>query len=373
MGSPDILLPARDPTDHPPLPQVDNLGGPVQATPEVWTVVWQGSEDLGAQVTTFVAWMLQSSYWTSTLAEYGVGAGVSKGLLVIQQPAPAKLDDSDLQVLLLNLIGHSVASAPAFPVPNGNSQFIFLLPKGTMSTASGDFGCHGGGYVGYHSSAIAMVGGASMPVAYSVDLQCMADPGTYFDELTRVISHEVAEAASDPQPDSKPAFRSLQLSGVPGVGGGEIGDLCNGLGLPVAVDGANPPTSYWVQRQYSSAAAKAGVSDPCVPAPNHPYFNVAVSPAALSLTLPKPAKSTRLTAKIEPYSFGNAGEIKWVLAGLGQGITAYPASGSAHAGDTLLLVLNLDATAKAGLYPILIESQAQAGGTNFWFSSLTLK
>ena len=62
---------------------------PVQTAPEVWTVVWQGDEAFGADVVDFVDWMLHSDYWKTSLGEYGIGAGKSKGLIVLPTAAPA--------------------------------------------------------------------------------------------------------------------------------------------------------------------------------------------------------------------------------------------------------------------------------------------
>src|SRR6185312_7555386 len=74
---------ARAPLDHPPLWRLTHGTGAVQAAPEIWTVVWQGDEAIGADTADFVDWMLHSDYWTGSLGEYGIGAGVSKGLVVI--------------------------------------------------------------------------------------------------------------------------------------------------------------------------------------------------------------------------------------------------------------------------------------------------
>src|SRR5947209_15279158 len=48
--------------------QVTNFMGPVLNAPEVWTVVWQGDEALGDKVQKFMSWMLQSDYWTQSVA-----------------------------------------------------------------------------------------------------------------------------------------------------------------------------------------------------------------------------------------------------------------------------------------------------------------
>src|SRR5579864_3082839 len=59
---PDLsgLPPAdHDPTQHPPVPRMSSVSAASTITaPEIWTVVWQGDEALGAQVNTFTTWML---------------------------------------------------------------------------------------------------------------------------------------------------------------------------------------------------------------------------------------------------------------------------------------------------------------------------
>src|SRR4051812_7455707 len=87
---------ARGPMDHPPLWHIRYGGGPLQAAPEVYVVVWQDAGSLGPRLGDFIDWMLGSDYWTGSLAEYGIGAGKFKGLIVLPMAAPPTITDSDL-------------------------------------------------------------------------------------------------------------------------------------------------------------------------------------------------------------------------------------------------------------------------------------
>src|SRR5262249_38608606 len=99
---PDMSLPKRDPTDHPALTQMDYYGRQTLAAPEVWTVVWQGDEALGAKTNDFINWMLNSGndFWTPGVSEYKVGAGKGMGVIVLPDAAPATIDDTMLTAMV---------------------------------------------------------------------------------------------------------------------------------------------------------------------------------------------------------------------------------------------------------------------------------
>jgi hypothetical protein len=350
-------LPPRDPTDHPPLPQLQDFGGGTIANIELWTVVWPGDEALGARVEQFHRWMVTSDYWTGSLAEYGVGAGKSNGLVVLPTQPPTTIDDNAFTTLIAHMIQQG-----QIPTPNKNTVIMFIVPEKTQSTLGGSKGCQS--YGGYHSETY-----DKGDYVYSVNLQCPGfSSGSPFDSLTDVLSHEAAEAASDPRPQSRPGWLNTQIPD-----GSEIGDLCVGLDYTVTAEGqdtqGNPgSTSYVVTRLYSQKRAAAGVADPCVPAPTHPYFNVGVAPADWQVTV------GTSTAAIEPYAFGDVGLIKWAFEGNpGPGITVTPQSGSAHAGDTIPISVTVTSKASGGTYPVMVYTQSAKGGTNQWFSSITVQ
>ncbi len=362
---PDLELPRRDPTDHPASWDVPNNGGPVLPNAEIYTIVWPGDEALGAQVDQFHSWMLGSTYWTGSLGEYGVGAGTAKGVIVLPTAAPKTIDDSAFGTL----IKQSIASG-LFPAPDKNTLFAFIVPKNTTSTLQGTTGCQE--YGGYHAETqTASHSGVFVP--YSVNLQCAGfAAGSAFDGLTDVLSHEAAEAATDPHPYTRPGWVSYEVPL-----GGEIGDLCVGLEVSesAAIDVPDAGTdnlNYLVTRLYSAKAAADGTTDPCVPAPNHPYFNVAINPPAITVNVDSTGKGT-LLVKVEPFAYGSVGTIKWALEGQpGPGVTVKPTSGQGTAGDTTYMQIDVNGAQAGYPYPLSLYTQSANGGTNQWFSSITV-
>lgn len=365
---PDLALPARDPADHPELPQVTNYGGPVLANPEVWTVVWPGDEDLGARVNKFTGWMLSSDFWVNSMGEYGVGAGVAKGVIVLPSAAPSTIDDKDLKNVVKSVV--AMLGEPT----NSNSLIQFVVPEAVKQTMQGGQGCVD--YGGYHSQTRSTTGG-SVSIAYAVNLQCKEGSKTLFDLLTEVVTHEVAEAASDPLPFNQPGWTNDTV-----LLGGEIGDLCVELTtsfmatFPGDVDAgvAASTEKYVVQRLYSQKAAKAGKSDPCVPAPSSPYFNVALDPTDAVVKLDTTSGSGDTMVKVEPYAMGDVGAIEWTLYGADMvpGLTVDPSSGSAAPGETIRMTIHATTAAKGQQVPLVVEAKTSDGVINEWFGSITV-
>ena len=345
---------ARGATDHPPLWQITGHGGAPQAAPEVYTVVWPGSEAIGKQVADFVDWMLKSDYWTGSLQEYGVGAGKSMGLIVLPTPPPASISDDELVALARTLASSNQVTLTA------NTQLAFLPPPTTPVTSvrMGN-GCDV--YAGYHGQTKV----DTTTVAYSINLQCAGEAGEPIDQLTRVISHETGEAATDTTPgngfiDSSPGFQ-------------EIGDLCNfGAGLPVDVpaDAQHPARRYWLQRQYSGKTAMAGNLDPCIPLPwKRPYWNVALDPPVLHT--PVAAQQVTLTARLDVFAYGDVGVIKWFASPSDSATTVTPNHGEAQAGDTIPITVTTTPS-QAKTIEIDIDSESEKAGAAAWFSYVTV-
>jgi hypothetical protein len=349
---PDFALPGRPPTDHPPEIQMTNHGGGVITAMELYTIVWQGDEALGAQIDTFHQAMLTSEYWTTRLGEYGIGAGTAKGVLVIPSAAPAQIDGSQIEQILSQNI-----SSGAWPAPNANTVYSYIVPPTTIVTSFGAQGCSSFG--GYH-------GETSARVPYLVNLQCTPS----FGALTFVSSHEAAECATDPHTSSGPGWLADWA--------GEIADLC--VGTPWQITGPAPDggvgDTYTVTRLYSNAAAALGNVDPCGPnSPGVPYFGAALSPNEIDLFTDADGTGS-VAVEVQPFAFGNVGKIRWtVILNFGlpaPGITPVPSGGVGVAGQTFPLTIKASAAAQLGSYPIMIEADA-AGYTNTWFGILTVQ
>lgn len=346
---------ARGPTDHPALWPIKSNGGPVQAAPELTVVVWQGDEALGARLAEFADWMLKSDYWTQSLAEYGIGAGTGKGFVVLPMAPPPTVTDDDLRALVKTLLGSGqVVAGP-------NTQIAFAPNPSTTISAPEGTGCDS--FAGYHDFANTTAGGA----AYLVNLRCKGEEGDPFDQVTWVMSHEASEAATDPQPAS--GF----VAARPSPRAYEIADLCNfnsSTSIDVPADATHPPRRYWVQRLYSAARALDGTKDPCVPLPwDRPYWNVALDPGVIERTTLDVA---RVDARLDVFAYGDVGTIKWFALSAEGNATITPSHGTAHAGDTIPVVITLDSSA-AGVREIDVLSESEKAGAAMWFSYVEVR
>ena len=357
----DFSFPPRDPTEHPAALRLDNFGGPTIAAVETYTVVWPGDEALGAKVETFVAFLVQSDWWARTLTQYGAAPGVSKGVVVMNKPAPTSLDDDELTALISGMITDGV-----IPTPNANTLLLFVPPRTLHYTLQGQVGCDV--YGGYHSETNLIAG---QKISYAVNLQCAGsalDSKIAFDDLTVTISHEAAEAQSDPFPFSDPgwATRTSPL-------GGENADLCVFENARVTAPGvaAAPATTYLVATVYSQAAAVAGDQVLCQPSAT-PFFNVAITPADIVVNRTKLIGGTA-SAKFLPFSFGDVGSITWTLAfSPGSGIKVTPSSGTAKAGDTIPFTVGATSSAKSGGYLMAITVRDAAGDKANYVASIEI-
>jgi hypothetical protein len=342
---------ARGPLDHPPSWQMMNSGGPTQTSPQVWTVVWQGSEAVGKDATDFIDFYLKSDFWKTIATEYGVGPGKSLGMVVIPTPPPLKIDDGGVQTLMKNLV-----MSGAVGTPDKETQLALIVPATTTVTTASGNGCQA--ILGYHGSTLI----GAMRVAYSVNILCTpGQEGEPFDSLTQTINHETVEAATDVAPNSGWA--------AAGPRSYENADLCafnQGMPLQRPADATHAARTYWVQRNYSGVAAKDPTKDPCIPAPwDHPYWNVALDPPQINIA--PNSSSVTVQARLDAFAYGDVGEIHWFIGSSDANIKAVPASGTAHAGDTIPVSITFPSAA-AGVYEVDVESASATGGSQFWFA-----
>ncbi len=353
VSGPTPPVEPRAATDHPAAWQVHDNGGPIQPAPRVYTVIWPGSEQIGQEVEQFVSWMLTSDYFTTSLAEYGVGAGQSMGLIVLPNAAPATMMDADIQALVKQLVENDQVD----PQNDANTQVAFIIPPTTTVVVSGESTCNQ--IAGYHESP-----STSLPIiAYDVIADCDTS-ATELDGLTKVLSHEIAEAATDPLPNTGFAAEPPKAQ--------EISDLCNfGEDLPIDVPG-NPPQRYWVQRQYSNAAAVAGNREPCVPLPwTRPYWGAALYPRTQTIATSKSPQVVQTW--MEPFAYGDVGTILWEVLSADDGIIVDPESGVSQAGDTIPIRVTIADPSKPHVYELDIESQSATAGASLWFTYVVVQ
>jgi hypothetical protein len=293
-GAPSTTYPAFAPS----FGQIVDNGGYKMKSPIIVAVTWN-SDPSQATFDSFADALGSTSYWTATTAEYGVGSASSgaSNHVHVGTPAPATLQDSDLQALVTANAGAAQAAGDGgaedagvaegaeggtggWPAPTRDTIYAFFLPPGTSVLVSSGSGpaqdACAQGIGGYHDQ----VSVGLVTTAYAVVPSCNFGGGiTPEQQTTMSMSHELIEAATDPQPQAS-------LPGVVGFDSNhfafddfqmfqdETGDACELYAEAFYQEFEQVPAfDYWVQRTWSNKSALAG-HNPCVPAPAGAYFNV---------------------------------------------------------------------------------------------------
>lgn len=257
---------------HADLPQVISLGGSVIAAPKVQPIVYAGDPHT-ADLEAFLKELTQTSYWSQTTSEYGVGALTVLPTIVRPEAAPSTISDSTLVSDLSANLGAT------WGAPDGDTIYLFVFPTGTKVNAGG-LCCDS--FDGYHDEAKA----SGVKIPYGVVCSCpgLDGPGVSdVQQITIAASHELIEAATDPFPYTDPAFGQNDDANVIWTlaTGGEAADMCEfDLDSFVIPQGS----TYMVQKSWSNVEAKAG-REPCLPATGAPFFAASpVLPDMLSIT-----------------------------------------------------------------------------------------
>jgi len=267
-GAPSTNFPAP----HPEVPQLVSLGGKVLATPKVHIITYPGYDHTAA-VTSLAQMIGASTYWSTIVSEYGIGAIAFDGATELTESPPSTISDTAVQTFLADKIG-----AGTFGAPDANTIYAIFYPKTTTISLGQGGGPLGGGqscqsFGGYHGNTQVGSGAGAKDIAFAVLPTCSAFAGqSEIDGLTGALSHELAEAVTDPFPNTKPAYGQVDQDHFIWniFGGSENGDMCaQNVGAfykPAGFD-------YVVQRTWSNKFAKAG-HDPCAPnLPGVSYFN----------------------------------------------------------------------------------------------------
>lgn len=241
----------------PSFPHVLSRGGPVVANPRVVPIVFQ-DDPLATQIDSFTQKLSTSAYWAGVAKEYGVGAITAAPMITIPEAAPVNITSSQVEAWLKDKLG----ATPAFGAPDASTLYAIYYPAGTTITMedAGELGQSCQGYGGYHFEVD--VGGKS--VGYAVMPRCSG-----IDELTVAGSHEYFEWATDPFPQSKPAYNKLDDAhwAWQAVMIGELSDLCTFMDQ----DYLRPTElGFEVQRHWSNTLSLAGAF-PCAPAKDVAY------------------------------------------------------------------------------------------------------
>lgn len=268
-GAPSDTYPAFKPD----MPKLQYNGGALLRNPVVVTVTFPGDPH-AAEFEAFGDALGDSAYWEAGVKEYGIGATTSgpANHVRVTTPLGATMTDADLDDYVKQAAGDPATSG--WPAPTDDTVYVLYLPPATGLNLQGADACSSG-VGGYHTS----VAVAGKQVAYAIIPVCSNFGLPAVDQATIAASHEIGEAATDAHPlsdndlgywgvdDAHLAWTMFMQFNV------ENGDLCE-----VFEDSSFQPTepalsSFFVQRLWSNASAKAG-HDPCVPAPDAPYFNV---------------------------------------------------------------------------------------------------
>ena len=245
---------------HRGFPQVVSHGGHLLSSMRLVVITAPG-DPLGTELAQFCQTLVTSQWWTRVTSAYGLGTPSGCVSLVgAAMASPATLDDTAMQ----QYIAGAIAAAPSPPQPDGQTMYLLYLPPGVQFAGNGNCG-----YSGYHLPY------GTLGDGWGVVMRCQFDFSTVLESLTVVGSHEIVEAATDPDtakgwglyPTSDPVW--TQSAWIP-YGGGysvEVGDFC--------IAAHTQEAGVWFQRVFDNTAA-AGGDDPCVPAISVPYYNVTI-------------------------------------------------------------------------------------------------
>jgi hypothetical protein len=267
-GKPSRVYPAFTPF----MPAVRYNGGPVLRHPRIVTVSWR-SDPSHADWESFDDAIGASAYWTSTTAEYGVGAaaGGSSSHVELTTTDP-KWTDDDITSFVVSAVSDPATSG--WPAPTSDSLYAIYLPPATAASLvlrGQGSACSGATVIGGYHDDVSVPGVGD--VAYAVVIAC---PGLTQAQVTAYASHELVEGATDPEPSDRLAYSGIEGSGrlawdyLQVRAGTEVADMCEPYPDSVYFDEA---LGWEVQRIWSNRSAAAGHA-PCVPAKKGAYNNV---------------------------------------------------------------------------------------------------
>jgi hypothetical protein len=244
-----LLLACACAESGPRWPQISPGDGALLSPLQLVAIVPSGHE-YEYELTDFSQSLFAIEWWRSLADEYHLQAGGAT-VLTGKPMHQTSLTTHDV----LEYVTDAIASGPQ---PNGNTFYLLFIPYGIPVGNCDKYG-------GYHAPFGRL--GDNLGIAQN----CVDDSLSVY---TVVASHEISEAATDPD------LRSWSLAPAPphepwrddiwrsfNFGGHEIGDLCEETRWTEG--------PYVYQRLWSNRAAHSG-PDPCAPLRNDPYFNLIV-------------------------------------------------------------------------------------------------
>jgi hypothetical protein len=362
------------------LPTVVSSGGAVLAAPRVQPIYLAGFP-YKSEVDGFLQRLAASAYWSEVASEYGVGRPtiVPGDDSPIMAPATATLHD------VVTLFGRELNErAAAIGRPRRDTIYTLFMPPTTTVTADSMTLCQEGGASGLHAE----ISVSGTPVPLVVIPTCASFAGrmdlTGLSALTPAISHELVETATDPFPESAPAYESTApqyAMWAVALQGGEVADLCENEApnLVTPADIGQP-----VQRIWSNRAVRAGTA-PCVPVPaGEGYFN-AVAHMTETVQTEVGGAIVRVPAVVAPA--GSTATIKVDLRGGADApsswqVIAIEYHGTAALGGNMRVtpIVGQRGTTRTvqvaasgnemGVFPLVLLSHSSAGALHFWVGAI---
>ena len=247
------------PATHPAYPQIPRNQGVVLSGMKLVTIVAANEDPSVASALFGLAdTITTSAYFTTVGADYGI-APPAQSVHITGGTVSSDMTAAQM----VTFISSAIQNHPEAAV-SANVFYMLYLPQGYWDVTSQgtNTNCQLG-HGGYHTVT-------QNGTPWGMAIHC---PGglSRIQDLGISGSHEIVEAASDPQPGSgyrMPSFNAqAPWTGTPWTfgSGGENGDLCFGTSTYVS--------GFKLQRIWSNTAAAAG-GDPCLPAIGEPFYNV---------------------------------------------------------------------------------------------------
>lgn len=235
------------------LPRVTYHGGPYLRRPRVVTITFKGDDPaIVSRLEQFGSLITRTRWWREVTAGYCahgecIGEGRPGSPIRLAEVLPGHVRDVDVEELLAREAKAGLNSLDAETV------LLVYLPAGvTLSDAFVPRYCDGGPRA-YHRA----LKFETSKVAYAVLPRCGGES-----ELTATASHEILEAATNPDPSSRGfAFERNSASAGFTAAGVEPVDPC---GLLTMNTHRTVESGFVVQRAWSNRQASLG-RDPCVP------------------------------------------------------------------------------------------------------------
>jgi hypothetical protein len=250
---------------------VVHRGGPFLRAPQIITLTFEGDDpEVVERLEAFGAMSVRSAWWGEASGGYCLGSDdcIGEGRvgpsIHFRRRLPAHVRDVDIEALLEEEARTGVLAG----LGPESLVLVYLPPSVVLSDAYSSRYCDGGPRA-FHRMLRA--GAGSFP--FAVIPRCGGEA-----ETTATASHEILEAATNPDP-SAPGFRldSAAFSAA----GSEPVDVCTLLNLDRH---RTVESGFRLQRAWSNREAARG-RDPCVPGvPGRPYAALMPRSAAVRLT-----------------------------------------------------------------------------------------